>query len=81
MTNPATYSSKINTDIPLYESPAALFDEYMEDKRRVFKAIFPDKLRSQQVSEVSCVKFHFLFASAELCYSAIKELSMGISNL
>uniref|UniRef100_A0A2K1RA32 Uncharacterized protein n=1 Tax=Populus trichocarpa TaxID=3694 RepID=A0A2K1RA32_POPTR len=30
----------------------ASFDRYLEDKPRVFKAIFPDKRRSQQLNEV-----------------------------
>ncbi|KAL0350859.1 UNVERIFIED_CONTAM: hypothetical protein Sradi_4235100 [Sesamum radiatum] len=51
MVNPSTYSSRISTDIPLYEIPGASFDVYLEDKPRVFKAIFPDKRRSQQLNE------------------------------
>ncbi|KAK4710468.1 hypothetical protein R3W88_004981 [Solanum pinnatisectum] len=52
MTNNATtYTCRINTDIPLYEIPGASFDGYLENKRRVFKAIFPDKRRSQQLNE------------------------------
>ncbi|KAF2313593.1 hypothetical protein GH714_012322 [Hevea brasiliensis] len=81
-TKPATYSSGISTDIPLYESPGveypfsylpslslsllpppnynafncgwilqASFDRYLEDKPRVFKAMFPDKRRSQLLNE------------------------------
>ncbi|XP_021647228.2 uncharacterized protein LOC110640285 isoform X2 [Hevea brasiliensis] len=50
-TKPATYSSRISTDIPLYESPGASFDRYLEDKPRVFKAMFPDKRRSQLLNE------------------------------
>lgn len=30
----------------------ASFDRYLENKPRVFKAIFPDKRRSQQLNEV-----------------------------
>ncbi|XP_073038849.1 uncharacterized protein [Primulina eburnea] len=50
--SPSTYSSRIFTDIPLYELPGASFDQYLEDKPRVFTAIFPDKQRSQQLTEV-----------------------------
>ncbi|XP_073278179.1 uncharacterized protein [Primulina huaijiensis] len=50
--SPSTYSSRIFTDIPLYELPGASFDQYLEDKPRVFTAIFPDKQRSQQLNEV-----------------------------
>nr|XP_009772868.1 PREDICTED: uncharacterized protein LOC104223191 [Nicotiana sylvestris] len=52
MINASTYSSRISTDIPLYEIPGATFDRYLENKPRVFKAIFPDKRRSQQLNEV-----------------------------
>ncbi|XVF16669.1 hypothetical protein REPUB_Repub10bG0052200 [Reevesia pubescens] len=48
---PATYSARISTDIPLYETPGALFDEYLEDKPRLFNAMFPDKHRSQQLNQ------------------------------
>lgn len=50
--SPSTYSSRISTDIPLYEIPGASFDQYLEDKPRVFTAIFPDKHRSQQLNQV-----------------------------
>ncbi|KDP27180.1 hypothetical protein JCGZ_19879 [Jatropha curcas] len=62
---PAKYSSRISTDIPLYESPGASFDTYLEDKRRVFKAMFPDKRRSQQLNEeewrIQMLPINFLF--------------------
>ncbi|KAK9271538.1 hypothetical protein L1049_001898 [Liquidambar formosana] len=65
MLNPSTYSSRIATDIPLYESPGASFDQYLEDKPRVFKAIFPDKRRSQQLNEeewrIQMLPIQFLF--------------------
>lgn len=48
---PATYSARISTDIPLYETPGALFDDYLEDKPRIFNAMFPDKHRSQQLNQ------------------------------
>ncbi|CAK9162942.1 unnamed protein product [Ilex paraguariensis] len=64
-TKPSTYSSSITTDIPLYESPEASFDEYLKDKPRVFKAIFPDKRRSQQLNEedwrIHMLPIQFLF--------------------
>ncbi|XP_030547936.1 uncharacterized protein LOC115753461 isoform X2 [Rhodamnia argentea] len=47
----STYTSRISTDVPLYESHGASFDQYLEDKPRVFQAIFPDKRRSQQLNE------------------------------
>ncbi|KAG8384672.1 hypothetical protein BUALT_Bualt04G0142400 [Buddleja alternifolia] len=43
----------------------ASFDQYLEDKPRVFKAIFPDKRRSQQLNEeewrVHMLPIEFLF--------------------
>ncbi|KAF5958569.1 hypothetical protein HYC85_005794 [Camellia sinensis] len=64
MVKPTTYSSKIITDIPLSESPAASFDQYLDDKPRVFNAIFPDKRRSQQLNEeewrIQMLPIHFL---------------------
>ncbi|XP_073038848.1 uncharacterized protein [Primulina eburnea] len=63
--SPSTYSSRIFTDIPLYELPGASFDQYLEDKPRVFTAIFPDKQRSQQLTEdewkVYMLPIDFLF--------------------
>ncbi|XP_052876855.1 uncharacterized protein LOC108471666 [Gossypium arboreum] len=47
----AIYSAKIVTDSPLYETPWDLFDEYLEDKPRVFNAMFPHKHSIQQLYE------------------------------
>ncbi|GAV77582.1 DUF1997 domain-containing protein [Cephalotus follicularis] len=62
---PATHSSGISTDIPLYEAPGSSFDQYLEDKLRVFKAIFPDKRRSRQLNEeewrIQMLPIQFLF--------------------
>ncbi|KAM7266971.1 hypothetical protein ACFE04_009137 [Oxalis oulophora] len=61
----ASYSSTISTDIPLYELPGATFDEYLEDKPRVFQAIFPDKRRSTRLNEedwrIHMLPIDFLF--------------------
>ncbi|PSS30468.1 Protein of unknown function DUF1997 protein [Actinidia chinensis var. chinensis] len=65
ITKPATYSYRITTDIPLDESPRASFDQYLEDKPRVFKAIFPDKRRSNRLNEeewrIQMLPIQFLF--------------------
>ncbi|CAI0420265.1 unnamed protein product [Linum tenue] len=64
---PQTYSATITTDIPLHESPspAASFDRYLEDKPRVFQAMFPDKQRSQQLNEeewrIQMLPINFVF--------------------
>ncbi|XP_027153125.1 uncharacterized protein LOC113753223 isoform X1 [Coffea eugenioides] len=67
--NPSTYSSRISTDVPLYELPGATFDQYLEDKPRVFRAIFPDKQRSQQLSEeewrINMLPIDFLFQTVK----------------
>ncbi|KAB1705642.1 DUF1997 domain-containing protein, partial [Klebsiella pneumoniae] len=41
----------IPADMPLFESPHASFDRYMEDKPRVFKAIFPENRGTQRLNE------------------------------
>ncbi|GMY13730.1 hypothetical protein FCV25MIE_08969 [Fagus crenata] len=51
---PSTYCSRFTTDLPLYESPRASFDEYLEDKPRVFKAIFANGEKIQQLNELTC---------------------------
>ncbi|KAL9235950.1 hypothetical protein vseg_010668 [Gypsophila vaccaria] len=61
----STYSSSISTDIPLYETPGASFDQYLQDKTRVFKVMFPDKQRSQRLNEeewrVHMLPIEFMF--------------------
>ncbi|GLT56528.1 hypothetical protein SLA2020_295630 [Shorea laevis] len=61
----ATYSSRIATDIALYESPGAMFDHYLENRPRVFEAVFPDKRRSQRINKeewrVQMLPINFLF--------------------
>ncbi|KAL1189629.1 hypothetical protein V5N11_011285 [Cardamine amara subsp. amara] len=65
---PAKYSSKISTDIALNESPQALFDEYLEDKSRVFAAMFPDNPKSRRLNEeewrIQMLPIKFLFLTA-----------------
>ncbi|KAM7277761.1 hypothetical protein ACFE04_004895 [Oxalis oulophora] len=48
---PTAYSSSISTDIPFIEIPGASFDQYIEDKPRVFRAMFSDQERSQRLNE------------------------------
>ncbi|XP_077214188.1 uncharacterized protein LOC143849022 isoform X1 [Tasmannia lanceolata] len=47
----STFKSSIATDLPLYESPVASFNEYLNDRPRVFRAMFPDKDRSQRLND------------------------------
>lgn len=37
--------------MPLYEPPGVSFDEYLEDRPRVFRAMFPDEGRSQRLGD------------------------------
>ncbi|PAN15022.1 hypothetical protein PAHAL_2G458600 [Panicum hallii] len=46
-----TYSASISTDTPLHEAPGASFDEYLQDRARVFRAMFPDESRSERLGE------------------------------
>ncbi|OVA08954.1 Exonuclease [Macleaya cordata] len=61
----STFSSKIATDMPLYEPPGVSFDQYLNDQARVFEAIFPDKRRSQRLNEeewrIQMLPIQFLF--------------------
>ncbi|MCL7047977.1 hypothetical protein MKW94_023535, partial [Papaver nudicaule] len=61
----STFSSKIATDMPLYEPPGVTFDEYLIDRARVFQAIFPDKKRSERLNEeewrIQMLPIQFLF--------------------
>lgn len=41
----------------------ALFDDYLEDKPRIFNAMFPDKHRSQQLNQVFAFPVEFFFWS------------------
>ncbi|TVU37715.1 hypothetical protein EJB05_11045, partial [Eragrostis curvula] len=46
-----TYTASISTDVPLYEPPGVSFDEYLQDRPRVFRAMFPDESRSERLSD------------------------------
>ncbi|XP_039145110.1 uncharacterized protein LOC120282370 [Dioscorea cayenensis subsp. rotundata] len=65
---PVTFSSTISTDIPLYEPPGqASFDDYIQDRPRVFNAMFPDKRRSKRLNDeewqIQMLPIQFLFAT------------------
>ncbi|XP_060194647.1 uncharacterized protein LOC132623856 isoform X1 [Lycium barbarum] len=65
-----TYDSQITilADMPLFESPHASFDRYMEDKPRVFKVIFPENRGIQRLNEeewrIRMEPIAFLFLTA-----------------
>ncbi|XP_078437192.1 uncharacterized protein LOC144707819 [Wolffia australiana] len=62
-----TFSSSISTELPLHESPEVSFDEYLDDRPRIFRAMFPDHRRSLQLNDedwrVQMLPIEFLFAS------------------
>ncbi|KAG8099287.1 hypothetical protein GUJ93_ZPchr0013g34075 [Zizania palustris] len=51
LTDAVAYSARISTDMPLYEPPGVSFDEYLMDRARVFRAMFPDESRCQRLSD------------------------------
>ncbi|CAN6226230.1 unnamed protein product [Urochloa humidicola] len=46
-----TYRASISTNTPLHELPGASFDEYLQDRARVFRAMFPDESRSERLGD------------------------------
>ncbi|KAJ4753121.1 hypothetical protein LUZ62_087526 [Rhynchospora pubera] len=68
--NTMTCSSIISSNIPLYESPEVSLDEYLQDRPRVLKAVFPAQHRSNRLNEeewkIQMVPIQFLFLSAHV---------------
>ncbi|XP_006338423.1 uncharacterized protein [Solanum tuberosum] len=88
-----SYDSQITivADMPLFESPHASFDRYMEDKPRVFKAISPDNRGTQRLNEeewrIQMEPIGFLFLTAWpvvnmrlRCKTKGKEYPSGVPN-
>ncbi|CAN6199935.1 unnamed protein product [Urochloa humidicola] len=46
-----TYRASISTNTPLHEPPGASFEEYLQDRARVFRAMFPDESRSERLGD------------------------------
>ncbi|CAL5084241.1 unnamed protein product [Urochloa decumbens] len=46
-----TYRASISTNTPLHEPPGASLDEYLQDRARVFRAMFPDETRSERLGD------------------------------
>ncbi|KMZ66790.1 hypothetical protein ZOSMA_289G00310 [Zostera marina] len=63
-----TYSANISTDFPIYEPSWASFDDYIDDRQRIFAAMFPDKQRSKKLNDeewrINMLPIQFLFLSA-----------------
>nr|AFK37649.1 unknown [Medicago truncatula] len=47
----SSFSYRSITNVPFYELPGASFDQYMDDRLRVLKAVFPEKGNSKQLNE------------------------------
>ncbi|MQM02503.1 hypothetical protein Taro_035279 [Colocasia esculenta] len=62
-----TFSATISTDLPLHDSPEASFEEYLDDRPRIFGAMFPDSRRNRRINDeewrVQMLPIQFLFAS------------------
>ncbi|CAK8533473.1 unnamed protein product [Lathyrus sativus] len=47
----SSFNYRTTVNVPLNELPGASFDQYMDDKVRVFRAVFPDKGKTKQLNE------------------------------
>ncbi|KAK2419961.1 hypothetical protein QL285_030764 [Trifolium repens] len=47
----STFNYRSTANIPIYELPGASFDQYMDDKLRVARAVFHDKTKTKQLNE------------------------------
>ncbi|KAM1015387.1 hypothetical protein ACFX2I_045162 [Malus domestica] len=78
---PLNFYFRYTFDAPLNESPAASFDQYLEDEHRVFKAIFPDTAKTQTKEEewrIHMPAMQVLFLSVYLAlYVKLRCKSMG----
>ncbi|XP_064991406.1 uncharacterized protein LOC135628589 isoform X1 [Musa acuminata AAA Group] len=68
-----TFSSNISTDIPLHETPGVSFDEYLCDRPRVFRAMFPDKRRSKRLNDVSPFRLCFRPSAPTVTTGSLQE--------
>ncbi|RDX66418.1 hypothetical protein CR513_54813, partial [Mucuna pruriens] len=48
----SSFNYRSSAGVPLHELPWASFDQYIENKGRVIRSIFPEKSTSQQLNEV-----------------------------
>ncbi|KAK1267062.1 hypothetical protein QJS04_geneDACA000534 [Acorus gramineus] len=66
---PVTFSATIASDLPLYEPPGTSFDGYLNDRPRIFRAMFPDQRRSQQLNDeewkIQMLPIDFLLVSVK----------------
>eukprot|EP00850_Spirogloea_muscicola_P013489 SM000091S24647 [mRNA] locus=s91:406538:409551:- [translate_table: standard] len=47
------FSADIVTNAPLLEHPKVCFSQYLGDRQRVFRALYPDQKRSERIDDVS----------------------------
>nr|AFK48945.1 unknown [Lotus japonicus] len=63
----SSFRYRSTVDVPLYELPGASFDQYMDDKSRVFRTMFPDQKTMEQLNEeewrIKMPPIQFLFWS------------------
>ncbi|KAM2587163.1 hypothetical protein TB1_044375 [Malus domestica] len=78
---PLTFYFRYTFGAPLSESPAASFDQYLDDEHRVVKAIFPDTAKTQTNKEewrIYMPAMQVLFLSVYLAlYVKLRGKSMG----
>lgn len=65
--NFTSFSSSLGTDLPLRQHPRVSFQSYLQDRQRIFEAIFPDKKRCEKLNEkewrIYMLPLEFLFLS------------------
>ncbi|KAH7446890.1 hypothetical protein KP509_01G080600 [Ceratopteris richardii] len=49
--NATSFSSSLGTDLPLRQYSEVPFQSYLEDRQRVFQALFPDKKRCEMLND------------------------------
>ncbi|CAJ2665706.1 unnamed protein product [Trifolium pratense] len=48
----SSFNYRTTANIPIYELPGASFDQYMDDKLRVARAVFHDQTKTKQLNEI-----------------------------
>lgn len=65
--NYSSFSSSLGTDLPLREFSQVPFQYYMQDRQRIFEALFPDKRRCERLNDeewrIYMLPLEFLFLS------------------
>ncbi|MCO5590866.1 hypothetical protein L7F22_044841 [Adiantum nelumboides] len=46
-----SFSSSLGTDLPLRQHPNVSFQSYLQDRQRIFEALFPDKKRAEKLND------------------------------